>query len=308
MTLQQLEYILALERNRHFAKAAIDCDVTQPTLSAMIQKLESELEVKLFDRNRGGIQPTPIGKKVIAQASIVLREASKITDLIAEEQDSLHGNLRIAILPTIAPFLLPRLGQSLFKALPKVSFEISERKTSQCLSGLMDNEIDVAIIASKAKTEGLDDTLLYYEEFFGYVSEQEPLYNSPTIRSTEVDGSRLWLLDEGHCFRDQLVRFCQLKSFINKSRNYTNGSLSTFMHMVESSAGMTFIPELALDRLSPEQSKLVRPFTIPKPTREIRLCYREDFVRKRILGEIERMLRASVPKSMHELKTGQQLV
>ncbi|MDY6122337.1 MAG: hydrogen peroxide-inducible genes activator [Porphyromonas sp.] len=308
MTLQQLEYILALSKHRHFAKAASDCDVTQPTLSTMIQKLESELGVKLFDRNRGGIQPTLIGEKVIAQAEIVVGESAKISELVAEEKDSLKGNLRLAVLPTIAPFLLPRLRDGLFKSLPKVNFEIKEEKTSQCLSSLLDNEIDVAIIASKAETEGLEERVLYFEEFFGYISEREPLYSMETIRSTEVDGGRLWLLDEGHCFRDQLVRFCQLKSYVNKPYNYSNGSLSTFMHMVESGDGMTFIPELAIETLSPEQRKLVRPFALPRPTRPIVLCYRESFVRRRILQEMERILRASVPQAMLELRMGQQLV
>lgn len=308
MNIQQLEYITALNKHRHFAKAAEDCNVTQPTLSTMVQKLEEELGVTLFDRSRSGITPTDIGRLIVDQAQQVINESNKIQAIVAEEQNSMSGRVRLALLPTIAPYLMPILSSSLTKALPKVEFDFSELLTSQCLQALQDNSIDMAIIASKSEMSGLKEIPLYYEQFLGYVSKNEKLFQQSSIRTCDVDGERLWLLDEGHCFRDQLVKFCHLKSFVNKQNTYRHGSMATFMSMVETGQGVTFIPELALPRLSKEQKELVRPFAIPRPSREINLCYRADFVRLHILNTIADTIKKAVPQEMLQLRVGDQLV
>lgn len=308
MNLQQLEYILAVDELRHFAKAAERCNVTQPTLSAMIQKLEDELDAKIFDRTQQPVQPTLIGKKIIEQARATVHQASLIKDLVKEEEQSINGVFRIAVLPTIAPYLLPRFFPELMEAYPSLDIRVMEMKTRNCLAALQAGGVEAAIIAGPAEGKEFASTPLYYESFFGYVSPKETIYKKELIRSSEISGEKLWLLDEGHCFRDQLMRFCQLKSAQSCQIAYKLGSMETFMRMVESGKGMTFIPGLAVMQLSEEQKKLVRPFAIPQPTRQINIITRTDFIRHAVLAMLVEKIKAAVPKDMLTLQNGQKVV
>ena len=308
MTIQQLEYILAVDQCRHFAKAAEFCRVTQPTLSMMIQKLEDELGIKLFDRSVQPVKPTAAGVKVIAQARSVLHQAALIKDIVKEEEQSLKGAFRLAVLPTIAPYLLPRFLQHLAEQHKELDIRIQEMQTAPTLAALQNGEIDAAIIANEPLESNLEGTLLFYEEFFCYVSKKEAVYRKNLIRTADISDERLWLLDEGHCFRDQLMRFCQREQVKLHQAAYPLGSLETFMHMVESGYGMTFIPELATLQLCPEQKDLVRTFAIPRPTREIYFVTRKDFVRFALSKLLIEHIRESVPKEMLHLKAGQKLV
>ncbi len=308
MTIQQLEYILAVDQCRHFAKAAEFCRVTQPTLSMMIQKLEDELGIKLFDRSVQPVKPTAAGVKVIAQARSVLHQAALIKDIVKEEEQSLKGAFRLAVLPTIAPYLLPRFLQHLAEQHKELDIRIQEMQTAPTLAALQNGEIDAAIIANEPLESNLEGTLLFYEEFFCYVSKNEAVYRKNLIRTADISDERLWLLDEGHCFRDQLMRFCQREQVKLHQAAYHLGSLETFMHMVESGYGMTFIPELATLQLCPEQKDLVRTFAIPRPTREIYFVTRKDFVRFALSKLLIEHIRESVPKEMLHLKAGQKLV
>ncbi len=309
MTLQQLEYILAVERYRHFGRAAEACNVTQPTLSAMIGKLEEELNAKLFDRNRQPICPTPVGEQVLRQAKEVLSQADSIKDIVEEEKHSLNGTFRVGILPTIAPYLLPRFFPQLMKKYPTLDIRVREMKTYQIKEALLQGDIDAGILAQIEDLEEYDQTHLFYEKYEGYVSREDALFQKETLRTSDVASSRdLWLLDEGHCFRDQMVRFCQMKSSQTSQLAYNLGSMETFMRMVESGKGITFIPELAVMQLSGEQKELVRPFAIPVPTRQLILITNRNFIRQTLLDVIVKEIQASVPKEMLKMKAGQSLV
>ena len=304
MTIQQLEYILAINKFRHFAKAAEYCRVTQPTLSMMVQKLEDEL----FDRSSQPVRPTSAGMKVLEQAQRVLYQASLIKDIVTEEKESVRGSFRLAVLPTIAPYLLPRFLQHLAEEHKDLDIRIQEMQTAPTLSALLKGEIDAAIIANQPIESELQGHFLYYEEFFGYVSRNEPIFEKDKIRTTDINDERLWLLDEGHCFRDQLMRFCQREKARVNQAAYRFGSLETFMHMVESGYGMTFIPELATLQLSQEQQEMVRPFAIPKPTREIYFVTRKDFIRHSLSKILIEHIQEAVPKDMLRLRAGQKVV
>lgn len=308
MTIQQLEYILAVDQFRHFAKAAEYCRVTQPTLSAMIQKLEDELGVKLFDRAVQPVSPTKVGEKVIAQARVILSETSQVKDIISEEKQSLSGTFRLGVLPTIAPYLLPRFFPQLMEKYPELDVRVTEMKTQDIRQALRDGEIDAAILASILDEPSLSEEILFYEQFFGYVSRKEPLFKHEVIRTSDITGERLWLLDEGHCFRDQLMRFCQMEAVKLNQMAYRLGSMETFMRMVESGKGITFIPELATFQLSAEQKELVRPFAIPRPTRPVVLTTNKDFIRTSLLTVLKSEIRAAVPKEMLSLQAVQFLV
>ena len=309
MTLQQLEYIMAVARHGHFGRAADACNVTQPTLSAMIGKLEEEIGAKLFDRNRQPIVPTSVGERVILQAREVLAQADSIKDIVLEEKQSLGGVFRIGILPTIAPYLLPRFFPQLMKKYPNSDIRVREMKTHEIKEALLQGDIDAGILATIEGLEEYEQTHLFYEKYVGYVSREDVLYNKEVIRTSDVAGSRdLWLLDEGHCFRDQMVRFCQMKSSQTSQLAYNLGSMETFMRMVESGKGITFIPELAVMQLGSEQKELVRPFAIPVPTRQLLLITNRNFIRQTLLDVIVKEIQASVPKEMLKLKAGQSLV
>lgn len=303
-----MEYIVAVYRLRHFAKAAEQCGVTQPTLSAMIQKLETELGVKLFERSSQQVTPTAIGKLVVEQAWRVLSRANKIKDIVDEERNSLKGLFRIGILPTIAPYLLPRFFPKLMSDYPDVDFRVTEMKTMDCKRALSRGEIDVAILVSLDDMEMFNQTSLFFEQFIGYVSRGDSLFSSKSIRTSDLSGHFLWLLDEGHCFRDQLVKFCNIKTSCDTKLTYSLGSIETFMHMVEAGQGITFIPELALIQLSAEQKELVRPFAIPIPTREIVALTTKTFVRHSLLKTVTDSIRENVPQRMLKMNNTEQRV
>ena len=308
MTLQQLEYILAVNQFRHFAKAAEYCRVTQPTLSAMIQKLEEELDTRIFDRSQQPVCPTPVGIHIIEQAQNILVQANRIKNIIEEEKHSLTGIFKLGILPTVAPYLLPRFFPQLMKKYPDLDIRVVEMKTNDIKKALQTGEIDAGIVASLAGMEELQQTPLFYEQFFAYVSREDALFNNEVIRTSDLNGEQLWLLDEGHCFRDQIVKFCGLKDGQTSKNVYSLGSIETFMRMVEGGRGTTFIPELALDQLSEAQRRLVRPFALPIPTRRIVLLTTRTFVREAMRSLLADYVRAAVPPRMLSMNNTEQRV
>lgn len=308
MTLQQLEYIVAVYRTRHFVKAAEACGVTQPTLSAMIQKLEAELDVKLFERSSQQVVPTPIGKVVVEQAWKVLNRARKLKDIVAEEKKSLTGTFRLGILPTIAPYLLPRFFPRLMRENSSLEIRVVEMKTADIRRSIDRGEIDAAVMVDTGDLDDYALTTLFYEQFLAYVSPSDQLSAKKSIKTSDLSNELLWLLDEGHCFRDQLVKYCQLKAAKTSQSAYSLGSIETFMRIVENGQGMTFIPELATMQLTPTQKELVRPFAIPIPTREVVMATSKAFVRQSLLDMIVGQIRNSVPEKMLKLNNTEQRI
>ena len=308
MTLQQLEYILAVDQHRHFTKAAEQCFVTQPTLSAMIQKLEEELDVKIFDRTRQPIAPTPIGLHILKQAKEILVQVDNMKQIIQEQKEEVGGSFHIGVLPTIAPYLLPRFFQDMVKKYPKLNITVSEMKTPDIKRALLTGEIDAGILAELNDMEMYNHTHLFYEEFYAYVAREEELFAKTTIRSADLKGEMLWLLDEGHCFRDQMVRFCHINPERNDNLTYQLGSMETFMRMVEKGEGITFVPELALDQMSDIQKELVRPFAIPHPARKIVVLTDKRFIRHSLIDVLQAEIQESIPKSMLKLKPTQVVI
>ena len=308
MALQQLEYIVAVYRTRHFVKAAEACGVTQPTLSAMIQKLEAELDVKLFERSSQQVMPTAIGKVVVEQAWKVLNRARKLKDIVAEEKKSLTGTFRLGILPTIAPYLLPRFFPRLMRENSSLEIRVVEMKTADIRRAIDRGEIDAAVMVDTGDLDDYALTTLFYEQFLAYVSPSDQLSAKKSIKTSDLSNELLWLLDEGHCFRDQLVKYCQLKAAKTSQSAYSLGSIETFMRIVENGQGMTFIPELATMQLTPTQKELVRPFAIPIPTREVVMATSKAFVRQSLLNMIVGQIRNSVPEKMLKLNNTEQRI
>ena len=308
MTLQQLEYVMAVFRFRHFAKAAEYCGVTQPTLSSMVQKLEDELGLKIFDRKSQPIAPTPTGRLVVEQAWKVLLRARKLKETVEEEKHSLLGTFTIGILPTIAPYLIPRFFPQLMNKYPDMDVRIVEMKTEDLKRALVRGDVDAGILAQLEGLDEFDSVPLFYEQFFAYVADGDPLFSKENIKTADLTGEYLWLLDEGHCFRDQLVKFCHLKAASAAKKAYTLGSIETFMRIVESGKGITFIPELAVHQLDEAHKRLVRPFAIPVPTREIVMITGKNFIRKTLRSLLVEEIQASIPKDMLTLRQTQKKI
>lgn len=308
MTLQQMEYIVAVYRLRHFAKAAEECGVTQPTLSLMIQKLETELGVKIFERSSQQVVPTAMGKMIVEQAWRVISRARRLKEMVSEAQESLAGSFTIGILPTIAPYLLPRFFPQMMEQYPDLNIHVVEMQTAPLMRALERGEIDAAIAVSLDAMDKMEQTPLFYEQFFAYVSKSCNLYGCKNIKTSDLNGQMLWMLDEGHCFRDQLVKFCSLKGADKSKDTYHLGSIETFMRMVEAGLGITFIPELAVEQLTMQQRELVRPFAIPIPTRQVVMLTTPSFVRKNILRLLTDTIRQAVPERMLKFNNTEQRV
>ena len=263
----------------------------------MLQKLEAELGVTLFERSPRGVRTTTVGHKVVEMARLTLTAAERLKQVVEEETQGVQGTFRLGILPTIAPYLLPRFFPQLCRQFPALDLRVTELQTHRLKEALAVGEVDAAILADMGDWEGYAKHPLYYEQFLAYVSEGDALFGHRSIKSCDLQHESLWLLDEGHCFRDQLVKFCSLK-----------GSIETFMRMVEAGQGITFIPELALQQLSETQRKLVRPFALPIPTRSVVLITPPHFVRDRVADLLAEHIRACVPSEMLKLNNTEQRV
>ncbi|WP_273212413.1 hydrogen peroxide-inducible genes activator [Runella zeae] len=302
MTFVQLEYLVALDTYRHFATAAENCFVTQPTLSMQIQKLEDELGVKLFDRSKQPVVPTEIGEAVIRQARVLLREALKTREIVDEHRGIVAGEIRIGIIPTLAPYLLPLFLANFIQKYPHVKVKIKELTTENLLAKLNKDLIDVGIVATPLHDERVFEEPLFYEEFVAYVSENEVAYQKEFLLSEDIDLSRLWLLEEGHCFRGQILNICELRKQnpVNRNFEYESGSIETLKRMVESYGGVTILPELSLTDLSETQLQQVRQFHNPKPIREVSLVTLRHHLRRGPIEAMKAEILAVIPEKMKQ--------
>lgn len=311
MNIQQLEYIVAVDNHRHFSRAADATFVTQPTLSMMIQKLEDELGVKIFDRTQSPIEPTDVGRKIIDQARVSIAQIQQIKEIVEEEKGIIKGVFRLAIIPTVSPYLLPKLMQTHREHNTDIRLVINEMTTSQILAGLSKGSIDGGILATPLHDERMKERPIYYEKFFAYISPNERfLYSKTSLEETDLKGAKVWLLDEVHCFRTQILNICNLKSnsLISSAFTYEAGSIETLINIVDNNNGVTVIPEMALSHLTEEQRKNVRFFKDNKPVREISLITRKDFLRERLIEMIEEEIKMSVPASLQDKSLQKNLV
>ncbi len=300
MNIQQLEYIVAVDNQRQFAKAAETCNISQPTLSLMIQKLEDELKIQIFDRSKYPIEPTAIGRQVIKQARISLKNIRQIREIVENEQNCVKGKFKLGIIPTIAPYIVPNLLQKQLEQGNEMELIIKETTTAHMIVELQNGTLDGGLLAGPLNNSLLVEHPLYYEKFYAYVSGEEK-YKDREIDLEQVNINDLWLLESEHCLRGQIERLCELKSQSlknNFSVHYEAGSIDTLINIVDTNDGMTIIPELSAMNLSEERQENLRFFKNMTAVREVCLAVNKDFVRYTMLNIISDMIRQSVPKSM----------
>lgn len=298
MTIQQLEYLIAVDKYRHFGNAAESCFVTQPTLSAQLGKLEKELGVLLFDRSKMPVIPTEIGVQIISQAKKVVSESKGILELVAQLKGDISGTLKLGIIPTLAPYLLHRFIRKFLNKYPNVKLEVQEMVTEEVVKRLKNDELDLGIIVTPLDEPGIVEKPMFYEKFYAYFSKGHELLIQEAITPEQIKSDDLWILQQGHCFRDQVVSFCDQSQSGHKNFHYESGSLEGLRNMVNRYEGVTLLPELATFDLSEEEKSRLRPFQGVVPIREVSIILNRNFLKQKLVELLYKEINTSIPENM----------
>lgn len=300
ITLTQLEYIVAIDEYRHFATAAEKCFVTQPTLSMQIKKLEDELGVIIFDRSRQPVVPTDLGAKLIEQARMTLSATQRIKEIIQEEQQEVEGTLKIGIILTLAPYLLPVFIGPYIRKYPAVKVEVEELVSEEIIRRLKRDMLDVGLFVTPYHDEKIVERPVFYEEMLVYAHPDSELLKKKEVGHEDIVTSDIWMLGNGHCFRNQVVNLCEMSASQHKNLpfEFESNSLETLMRIVDVEGGFTLIPELALQYMSPEKKKQVRSIANTKPLREVSVIYSRHFTKQRLITLLCDEIKSVVPAHM----------
>jgi LysR family hydrogen peroxide-inducible transcriptional activator len=294
MNLRDLRYLVALADERHFGKAAERCFVSQPTLSAQVRKLEEYLGVPLVERQPKRVALTATGEKIVRRARLLLQEADAIVELARTDRDPLAGALKLALIPTVGPYLLPHIAGRLRKELPRLKLMLYEYQTEQLLGRLRAGEIDVGILALPVELDGLDSAELYEEPFTLAVPASHPLAEHDRIRIEDLRGETLLLLEDGHCLRDQALEVCS-RVRVNEAQDYRATSLETLRQMVAAGHGITLLPELAAETpVGTARGLRIKPFARPAPGRTIGAIWRKSTTRAPAIDAIVATVRSAM--------------
>lgn len=300
-----LRYIVAVDTYRNFVKAAEACGVTQPTLSIAIRNMEEELDVTVFNRNSHPVRPTPLGEKIIAMARATLRSASQIEELVMAEKGEVGGEVFIGTIPTVAPYVLPGLIREMRALHPEVRLKVSEMRTGVLVDKLRSGEVDMAIMSTPLGEKDLLEIPLYYEKFLAYISPEDEFHGKEEILADELPTDRLWILEEGHCLRSQVLNFCHSGKRMHSE--YQAGSIDSLVRVVDCNGGYTVVPELHAPFLGESRQRNLRPITGRSsgqpceacvPVREVSIVIHEDFVREKLLNSVAECIRRIVPENM----------
>ncbi len=323
MTLSQLDYIVAVDTYRHFATAAQNCHVTQPTLSMQIQKLENELGVLVFDRSRQPVVPTETGGLILAQARDVLRAARRIPEIVSESKNDFLGELRIGIIPTLAPYLLPYFIGAFIQRYPAVSVQIQELMTDQIMERLKQGLIDVGVVVTPLAETTITELPLFQEPFVVYATDLHPLLAKTTVAPTDLKADGLWLLTEGHCFRNQVINLCGADQLANTDPaspqlpparlRYETGSLETLVKLIDKHGGFTLLPYLATLDMNDLRRRRLRSFNpsagaASQPVREVSLVVHRSFLKRKLIDALKNEILAHLPGTLTQNNTGSQVV
>lgn len=306
VTLTQLEYIVAVDIHRHFGRAAESCFVTQPTLSMQIKKLEEDMGVIIFDRSKQPLIPTDVGQRLIDQARVVLSESAELKNIIEDHRNEVSGLLRIGIIPTLAPYLLPRFIGHYKRTWPNIIIKVEELTTASIIELLHKDLIDVGILVTPLKENKIIEKPVFYEEMLIYANANHPLHQKKEITPVDIATPDIWLLSDGHCFRDQVVNLCSYMSGAGGGLpfQFEAGSLETLMNIVNVEGGITLIPELAKYTLSETRQKNLISFTNITPLREVSLVYSRHFAKHKLINLLWREVKDTLPPELLSAERG----
>lgn len=310
MNIQQLEYLIAVDKYKHFGKAAQACFITQPTLSAMIQKIEDELNVKIFDRTTHPIRTTDVGVQLIEEAKKVIDAVNELRNKASLLNNVLAGKLNLGIIPTVSSFLLPTEIFDFLQKHTKIELSVKEMTTDNIIKALKSGELDAGIIATPydAASEFYQD-FLFNEELMLYSSDSN-LNKETYVVPEETDVNKVWLLEEGNCLRTQFENICHLKENSLKPKNleFLASNINTLVQIVDKVGGLTILPELALNEMTEEQRANVHRFKQPFPYREISLIYYKPTYKQKILDELREHMKESLTSKLNYYKKPEDFV
>lgn len=300
MTLQQLKYIIAIDRYRNFAKAAEALGISQPTLSAMLVKLEEELDVRIFERTNKSVIPTTAGQRIIRQAEKASAEVNRISELVAESKGTINGQFNLSVGPTIAPYILPKFIKHYKADYPEVQLFVREMKAEHMFDALIQNEIDAGIAIAGNTRTGVLEIPLYTERFYVYLAES-CWRKLPVFKPENLEHEKMWVMKEAQCLRESAFSFCKERS--KGQHTYEAGSIETLIRIVDENGGYTIIPEMHLPFLSPQQRENVRSIEGDYLSqRRISLYIKEDYIRQSMLNTVTDTLKKFLPKEMLQMK------
>lgn len=291
MTITQLQYVLAIAEQKNFTKAAEKCFVTQPTLSTQIQKLEEELDVIIFNRNKKPIELTEVGQKIVAQARNIVSEAERIQDIVDQQKGFIGGEFRLGIIPTIMPTLLPMFLNNFINKYPKVKLKIEELTTEEIIDRLNEGHLDAAIVATPLALESIKERVLYYEPFVAYIPPNHRLHQSEKIKPSDLDIEDVLLLEDGHCFREGVINLCKsFKKNIENKFQIESGSIETLIKLSNEGLGMTLLPYLHTLDIKEKLSSNLRHFEEPTPAREVGIIYHKSELKMQIIEALQKVI------------------
>lgn len=294
MTLQQFEYIVALDEYRHYVKAAEHCFVSQPNLTMQVKKLEEEIGVRIFDRDKKPLQPTEIGKEVITRARQILRESRQLTEFVNHEKESLEGEYTIGIIPTLAPYLLPHFLPLFIKENPGVHLKIQELQTGQIISQLINGIIDIGLLVTPLNETSLKEIPVFYEPFLLYLPENHRFFSEKLMLAEDLDPSEVLVLDEGHCFREQALSICKRAKYSSAiGFEYQSGSIEALKNLVQNGVGYTLVPELSV--INELNSIHTRRFTNPEPVREVSIVVHSSYIKESVISRLAATIQEAIP-------------
>ncbi len=293
MNLRDLRYLVAVAEHRHFGRAAEACFVSQPTLSTQLKKLEETLGVVLFERSNRRVMLTPEGEQIVQQTQRILVEVNALTALSEQLRDPMGGDLRVGIIPTMAPYLLPKVLVPLQEAFPNLRIQLTEGQTANISRMLKQGDLDATLLALPLGEENIEEAAFYDEPFVLAVPANHPKAELACVASDDLEGEEVLLLEDGHCFRDQALEVCQTHQGI-ESKSFSATSLETLRQLVSAGVGVTLIPELAVPRqLSVDESIRYIPFDAAgsdQPMRTLGLCWRATSTRGELLQQVATVL------------------
>jgi LysR family transcriptional regulator, hydrogen peroxide-inducible genes activator len=304
MTIIQLKYIIAIDTYRHFAIAAENCFVSQPTLSMQLQKAEDELGVRIFDRSKQPLIPTEVGAELIEQARKIIAEMAVLEEIVNLKKGIISGELKIGIIPTLAPYLLPLFMQSFTEKYPRVKLVITEMTTDIITESLRQGKIDMGLLVTPLQEPGIKEYPLFYEELLAFISKKNAKKKKTYILPADIDLNKLWLLEEGHCFRSQIENLCELKKANNDRSGvrYESGSIETLRRMVDTNDGITILPELATTDMTEHQLSQVWQFSRPAPMREVSAVVHRDFIKGKLIELVKKEILIAIPEKVKSNK------
>lgn len=311
MTLTQLEYVVAVATYKSFVAAAEKCFVTQPTLSMQIHKLEEEFGVKIFDRNKHPIATTEIGAQIVAQAKNILAESAKISQLIQQSQSEVNGVFKLAVIPTISPYILPKFLAAYADKYPKIKLVVTEMQTEDIVSGLAADELDAGLLSTPLENNNIKEYPLFFEPLVGYFAEGNDALKKRLINPKDIDLNNIWLLNEGNCLRNQVLNLCSdniMKLQDEKPYSFESGNVDMLRKMVDMNGGVTILPELATFDFNEDAQERIRYFEHPEPVREISLVTNNHFVKLAVLQTIIDEILEMVPEKMKVQKSDRKVL